>query len=97
MGPRGALGEGRQAALVEGLDGVADRLVAAPDLVGDLAGRRASGTRQQDLPAAESEGRGRAQAGLHLLARGVRQGTHEQWCFQSSRIPRFKLPSLLRY
>ena len=61
----------------EGVDGVADRLLVAAEGAGDGGHVLAAGAGQQDLAAAQGEGRGRAQAGLQGLALGVRQGTHK--------------------
>ena len=78
---RGRVEPGRQRGRpvgVEGVDGVADRLVGAAERPGDRRDGLAAGAGEHDLAAAQGEGLGRAQAGLQGLALGVRQGTHNE-------------------
>jgi N-acetylmuramoyl-L-alanine amidase-like protein/DDE family transposase len=56
LGARGARGEGVEAPLVEGADGVPDRLRGAPEASGYLRGRLTAGAGQKDLAAAHHEG-----------------------------------------
>ncbi|HZA21737.1 MAG TPA: hypothetical protein VFA32_03895 [Dehalococcoidia bacterium] len=48
--------------MVEGLDGIADRLLVAPQVVGNLWSAFPSSAGQEDLAAAQDEGIGRAPA-----------------------------------
>src|SRR3712207_4635938 len=71
----------RKSPLVEGVDGVARGLGAAPEACGDLVGILAPGAGQQDLTAKEDESIGRAEARLQGLALGVAQRTHKDGSF----------------
>src|SRR5688500_1009192 len=64
----GAGGEGVHAPLVEGVDGVARRLGAAPEALGDLGRREAAGAGQQYLGSAHHEGFPGAQPRLEVFA-----------------------------
>jgi hypothetical protein len=77
LGAAGAGAERRVGPRIEGVERFADRLVVAADLAGNGPGALAPSTREQNLAAAEDKGLGRAQAGLHLLALVVGQGTAE--------------------
>jgi hypothetical protein len=48
--------EGAEAPLVEGMDGVAHRLGAAPEIFGDPRRTLSAGTGEKDLAAPEDEG-----------------------------------------
>jgi len=60
--------EGAKALLVEGMDGVSDRLGAAPEIFGYPRRTLSAGTGEKDLAATEDEGIGGAQPGLQSLA-----------------------------
>src|ERR671914_372870 len=79
VGTRRTLAQAGQASAVERFDGVADRLVVAAQVVGNLWGVPSSGAGQENPAAAQDQGLGRAPACLQVLALGVGYGTHKDW------------------
>ena len=77
LGPRRALGQRRQAAGVEGADGVAHGLAGAAKAGGDRPRRLAGRARQHDLGPAQGERALAAPAGLELGALRAAQLTNE--------------------
>ena len=69
--------QGLRPALVEGMDGVAHRLGAAPEIFGYARRTLSAGAGQKDLAAPEEEGIGGAQPCLQSLALLLRKRTNE--------------------
>src|SRR5918995_4678066 len=76
---RRARGEGVEAPLVEGADGVPDRLRGASEASGYLRGRLSAGARQEYLAAAHYEGIFGAQPGFQTFALLFRQFPDKDW------------------
>jgi hypothetical protein len=80
MGTRGAFGQRVQSALVEGMDGIAHRLVVAAEGVGNPPGALVPGGSKEDLAATQGKGIGGAQPRRQCVAFAVRQRADEDWC-----------------
>src|SRR5215213_4432852 len=80
---RRARGEGVQAPLVEGADGVPDRLRGAPEASGYLRGRLTAGAGQKDLAAAHHEGIFGAQSCFQTFALPFRRFPDKDWRFHA--------------
>ena len=84
LGARGASGEGVEAALVEGADGVANRLRSAPEASGYLRRRFPAGASKKDLAAAHHESVFGAQPGFEPFALLFRQFPYKDWRFHAA-------------
>jgi hypothetical protein len=80
---RGARSEGVEAPLVEGADGVPDRLRGAPEASGYLRGRLTAGAGQKDLAAAHHEGIFGAQPCFEPFALVFRRLPDKDWRFHA--------------
>src|SRR5215210_7985270 len=81
LGGRGAFDQSVQTLLVEGADGVSDRLRGAPEVLGYLGWREAAGARQKDLAATHHEGLPGAQPRFEVFSLLFRQFPDEYWRF----------------
>src|SRR5215207_3829720 len=84
LGARGAGREGQKAAIVEGVDGVSDRLRAAFQTPGDLRRRESARACQKYLAAAHHESVFGAQPRLEALALVFRKRTYKYWRFHAN-------------
>src|SRR5688572_2975209 len=98
LGGRGAFDQSVQTLLVEGADGVSDRLRGAPEVLGYLGWREAAGARQKDLAAAHHESVFGAHPGLEAFALVFRQFPNKNWRFHGGNYsPSRTQPSLIMH
>jgi hypothetical protein len=79
VGPGGCRLEGSHPPLVEGVNGVADRLIVAPQVARNGGAVLALGTGQQHLTAADRIGLGRAEAGFERSPLVRRERSDKEW------------------
>src|SRR5215218_8407534 len=84
LGARRARAEGVEAPLVEGADGVPDRLRGASEAAGYLGGRLTALAGQKDLAPTHHEGVLGAQSGFEPFALVFRQFPNKNWRFHGS-------------
>ena len=82
-----AFGQGVQSAPVEGMDGIAHRLIVAAEGNGDPPGTLLPGGSEEDLATPQREGIGGAQPGSQCVAFAVRKGRTKIGGFMDERIP----------
>src|ERR671911_111721 len=98
LGGRGAFDQSVQTLLVEGADGVSDRLRGAPEVLGYLGWREAAGARQKDLGSAHHESVFGAHPGLEAFALVFRQFPNKNWRFHGGNYsPSRTQPSLIMH
>src|SRR5687767_10485683 len=83
LGARGSRREGEKAAIVEGVDGVPDRLRSASQTPGDLRRGLSARACQKYLASAHHEGIFGAQPRLEALALLFRKRTYKDWRFHA--------------
>jgi hypothetical protein len=84
LGARTTGREGVEPTLVEGMDGVPDRLRAASQTPGDLRRGLSARVRQKDLASAHHESIFGAQPRLEALALLLRKRTYKYWRFHAA-------------
>jgi hypothetical protein len=90
--------EGAHPPLVEGLNRIADRLIVAPQVARNGGAVLALGTGQQNLTAADRNGRGRAEAGFECIPLVRRERSDKEWSlhtFEYTTCPTTLLESAL--
>src|SRR5215218_3547813 len=98
LGGRGAFDQSVQTLLVEGADGVSERLRGAPEVCGYLGWREAAGARQKDLGSAHHESVFGAHPGLEAFALVFRQFPNKNWRFHGGNYsPSRTQPSLIMH
>jgi hypothetical protein len=93
MGARRTFLQHGQTRGIEAMDDIANRLVVAPELLGNGDGPLASGAGQQDLAAAQDKGIRRTQSGLDLLPFVLGHKADKNGCFHAVYCTTFPITS----